>query len=85
MIENKQQEPSVPPFVGTRASPLPIWLFVGIMLVVYGLIVVGSSLFASSRQTVLAELRPGLWWGSFMAVFGLMFVVFSFKGRSGGA
>jgi hypothetical protein len=54
-------------------EPLPIWFFVGLILLVYGLLVAGAALLGDSRPTVLAETRPGLWWGAIMIVAGAVF------------
>ena len=53
-------------------EPMPIWFFVGVILFVYGLMVVAGN-FMTSRPTVLAETRPALWWGSLMTVAGVIF------------
>lgn len=62
-------------------EPLPIWFFVGIILLVYGLLVAGSALFQPRAATVLAELRPGLWWGALMLFGGAVFVGIGLSGK----
>jgi hypothetical protein len=64
------------------AEPLPIWFFVGLILLVYGLIVVGSGLFSAPRPTVLAHTRPALWWGGVTAVAGVVFLIIGIRARS---
>jgi hypothetical protein len=54
-------------------EPLPIWFFVGVILATYGLIVLVAGLLGDPRPTVLQELRPALWWGGIMIVFGAAF------------
>jgi len=66
------------------AEPLPIWFFVGLILLVYGLIVLVSGLVSPARPTVLAELRPALWWGAVMCVGGAVFLGIGLKGRKDG-
>lgn len=63
------------------AEPLPIWFFVGLILLVYGLIVLVSGLVSPARPTVLAELKPALWWGAVMSVGGGVFLGIGLKGR----
>ncbi|MGC4122742.1 MAG: hypothetical protein QM765_50855 [Myxococcales bacterium] len=63
------------------AEPLPIWFFVGLILLVYGLIITVSGLVMAPRPTVLAELRPALWWGAIMCVGGAVFLGIGLKGR----
>jgi drug/metabolite transporter (DMT)-like permease len=53
-------------------EPLPIWFFVGVILAVYGVLVIAGN-FMTSRPTVLSETRPGLWWGALMVVAGGIF------------
>jgi hypothetical protein len=82
MEEGKQQ--------AAKAEPLPIWFFVGIILLAYGLIVLGSDLAGNTRQTVLGDTRPGLWWGAIMALAGLGFTAIGLRvhrqaGGGGGA
>ncbi|HTX36792.1 MAG TPA: hypothetical protein VME43_17305 [Bryobacteraceae bacterium] len=54
--------------------PIPIWFFIGVLLIVYGFLILGQGmwwLFAPPvHQTVLAELRPNLWWGALLLVVG---------------
>ena len=54
-----------------------IWYFVGLMLLVMGGLVFLAGLIElvspSARQTVLAELHPGIWWGAVMIVGGTIF------------
>ncbi|MDI6779277.1 MAG: hypothetical protein QME25_03660 [Bacteroidota bacterium] len=57
----------------------PIWYFVGLILLITGLILVGagvySLLFPSNEQKVLADLHPNLWWGILMVIIGLIYVI----------
>lgn len=54
----------------------PIWYFVGLMLSAMGAVVliagVANYLSPPSRQTVLSQLHPELWWGIVMIVAGLL-------------
>lgn len=54
-----------------------IWYFVGLMLLVMGGLVLLAGLIElfspSARQTVLAEIHPGIWWGAVMIVAGTIF------------
>lgn len=63
-------------------EPLPIWFFVGVILLLYGLIIAASGLLMTPRATVLAELRPALWWGALMCVGGAVFLALGLRGRS---
>ena len=62
-------------------EPLPIWFFVGVILLVFGVLVLAGDLVGARRQTVLAEIRPGLWWGAIMLVAGGVFTALGLAGR----
>jgi hypothetical protein len=62
-------------------EPLPIWFFVGLILLVYGVLVVLASATMDPGHTVLAELRPGLWWGAVMATAGVAFLAIGWRSR----
>ena len=57
-----------------RGEPLPIWFFVGLILLAYGALVELAALVYPVGATVLASLRPGLWWGAIMIVAGATFL-----------
>jgi hypothetical protein len=63
------------------AGPLPIWFFVGLILLIYGAIVVITGLFPDNRTTVLAEIRPALWWGAGMVLAGAIFLLGGWRSR----
>jgi divalent metal cation (Fe/Co/Zn/Cd) transporter len=52
----------------------PIWYFVGLILLVMGILIFLSGLYQLINppipKTVLAETHPNLWWGALMAAFG---------------
>ncbi len=60
----------------------PIWYFVGLILMAMGGIIFLTGVYylftPSSRQTVLANTHPNLWWGLIMLGFG---AVLYFKNR----
>jgi hypothetical protein len=62
-------------------EPLPIWFFVGLILLAYGLLVVLSGLVYPNPATVLGHLRPALWWGAIMLVAGGGFLFLGLRGR----
>ena len=57
---------------------ISIWVFIGILLIVYGALIMGQGMWElfvpPARPVVLAELRPALWWGSLMLILGAVFV-----------
>ena len=55
---------------------IPVWFFVGVILLIYGVIIVGTGIyeFANPPATVLSNLRPALWWGALLTVIGGVYV-----------
>lgn len=57
----------------------PIWFFVGVLLLVNGVFVLFADIYFAlnppDHVTMLANLRPGLWWGGLMIVVGSLFLV----------
>jgi len=52
--------------------PLPIWFFVGVILFVYGiLVVVGQAMDPGSNAVRVGT--PGYWWGAVLAFAGAIF------------
>jgi len=52
--------------------PLPIWFFVGVILLVYGiLVIVGQVMDPGGNPTQVG--KPGYWWGTIMIVAGAVF------------
>jgi uncharacterized membrane protein HdeD (DUF308 family) len=56
-----------------------IWYLVGIVVTIMGALVLLAGIIdifsSASAKTVLAELRPGLWWGAVMLITGLIFLL----------
>ncbi len=54
----------------------PIWFFVGLILMVVGVLILLAGLYQLINppeiKTVLSETHPGIWWGAVMIVFGLL-------------
>jgi len=51
---------------------IPIWFFVGVLLLVYGVLILGSGLVEWSHppDTVLSELHAPVWWGELLILLG---------------
>jgi hypothetical protein len=71
-----------------KKKPIAIWYFIGLLLTVYGVLVLGASLYdviaGIERQTVLAEVHIGIWWGILLLVVGLTYVYFFSPNRKKG-
>lgn len=55
---------------------IPVWFFVGLLLLIYGGLIVFSGLaeWRDPPPTVLAKLHAPVWWGGLMVVLGAAYV-----------
>jgi hypothetical protein len=60
----------------THRAMIPVWFFVGLLLGIYGVLVLASGLSELSHppSTVLAELHVPVWWGTPLTVIGGFYV-----------
>jgi hypothetical protein len=53
---------------------IPIWFFIGILVIVYGFIVMGAGMWAlffpPAHPAVMENLHADLWWSALMIVVG---------------
>lgn len=60
---------------------IPIWFFIGVLLLIYGLLITGSGVYnlvsppPVDQRVQLFELHADLWWGLLMTAAGLFYVV----------
>jgi hypothetical protein len=51
-----------------------IWFFIGIILVIYGVLIFGAGIYGLSHEpaqpVVMWDLHAGIWWGILMLVMG---------------
>jgi len=59
----------------TEGGHITIWFFVGLLLTIYGVIIVGAGLYGlySPPQVVLSRLHAGIWWGGLLLLVGLIY------------
>jgi hypothetical protein len=59
---------------------ISIWFFIGISLLVNGLLICGASIYEyvhpPAQPLVLANLHAGIWWGGMLAVLGALYCYF---------
>jgi len=55
---------------------IPVWFFVGVILLIYGIIILGTGIyeFSSPPPTVLSRTHPAVWWGALLVVIGGIYV-----------
>ena len=51
---------------------IPVWFFVGLLLLIYGVLIFISGLTEWSHppETVLSNLHAAIWWGALLIVLG---------------
>ena len=68
----------------TSDAHVSIWFFIGLLLDIYGVLILGASLHdlavPPEHPVFLANLHAGIWWGALLIVLGLVYtIVFSPK------
>jgi hypothetical protein len=66
-----------------RHHMLPVWFFIGILLTVYGFIILTTALVDFSQPTtvVLAQYHPGLFGGILLLLIGGFYTFWFWPGR----
>ena len=56
---------------------IPVWFFVGLLLAIYGALILASGLseWSTPPRTVLAELHAPVWWGGLLLVVGAVYTI----------
>ena len=54
---------------------IPVWFFVGALLLVYGVIILisGVTEWSSPSNVTMAELHAPVWWGALLIVLGIIY------------
>jgi len=62
---------------------LPVWFFIGILLTVYGVIILLTAIADFSKPTtvVLANYHPGIWGGALLLFIGAFYTIWFWPGR----
>ncbi len=58
-----------------KARQISIWFFIGVLLAVYGVIILGAGIanWNNPGNLVLADLHVGVWWGALMLILGAIY------------
>jgi hypothetical protein len=60
-------------------NAISIWFFIGVVLVVYGALILGAGIYGlivpPAKPVVLNELLAGVWWGALLFAAGIAYVV----------
>jgi hypothetical protein len=64
---------------------IPVWFFTGVLLLIYGILILASGLaeWSSPPDTALANLHAPVWWGGLMTLVGLFYTL-TFRPRKSG-
>jgi len=69
-----------------RGGSISIWFFIGISLLVNGLLIFGAGLYEliypPQREVVLFHLHAGVWWGANLAVIGAVYCFYYAPGKN---
>ena len=62
-----------------HSSGISIWFFIGVLLVVYGALIMGYGIYELATgqlaNVVLANLHAPLWWGAMLEALGLFYSI----------
>jgi hypothetical protein len=66
-----------------EAHMLPVWFFIGVLLAIYGVIILVMAVldFSQTSQAVLAEYHPGLYGGVLLILLGGFYTFWFWPGR----
>jgi len=72
-----------------HGSRIPIWFFIGVLLVIYGVMICASGCYEWVTHSYppgvqLTRLHAPVWWGGILLLFGLFYVVKFRPGKSKG-
>jgi len=68
-----------------REGGISIWFFIGVSLLVNGILIVGAGFWeffhSPANPVVLFRLHANIWWGALLLIFGLVYCVKFLPGR----
>lgn len=66
-----------------RPGMVSIWFFIGVLLLAYGVLILGAGLYGLSHPpaVVLADLHAGIWWGVLLIIMGAFYTFRFLPGR----
>ncbi|MGA3131659.1 MAG: hypothetical protein ABSD59_12710 [Terracidiphilus sp.] len=69
-----------------HGSGIPIWFFIGVLLTIYGAMILGYGIVEWTTgvyaDVQLVQLHTPVWWGALLAALGVLYVVKFRPGRS---
>jgi len=69
--------------VSEKRHIVPVWFFVGLLLLIYGCLILATGLaeWSNPPQTIRAELHAPVWWGGLLVALGGVYCYFFAPGR----
>jgi len=62
-----------------KKKMISIWFFVGLILTVYGVLILGAGIYdllnPLKHPVVLSQLHAGVWWGLLLIALGVLYIV----------
>jgi hypothetical protein len=62
-----------------HGSGISIWFFIGVLLTIYGAMILGYGLYelatGTTANVILANLHAPVWWGAIMLALGIFYAV----------
>jgi hypothetical protein len=62
-----------------KKKMISIWFFIGLILTVYGLLILGAGIYnlviPTKLHVVLSNLQAGVWWGALLVVLGVVYIL----------
>jgi len=62
-----------------QSREISIWFFIGVLLTIYGVMILGYGIWelvtGTTANVVLANLHAPVWWGALMLVLGLLYAL----------
>jgi hypothetical protein len=62
-----------------------IWFFIGALLLIYGLLILGAGIYdlsnPAAHPVVRSDLHAGIWWGALLVVMGAVYSLRFMPGR----
>jgi len=68
-----------------RPGMVSIWFFIGALLLIYGLLILGAGIYdlsnPAAHPVVRSDLHAGIWWGALLVVMGAVYSLRFMPGR----
>jgi len=68
-----------------RVGMISIWFFIGVLLLIYGVLILGAGIYdlwnPAAHPVVRSDLHAGIWWGALLMVMGAVYSLRFAPGR----